>query len=204
VAEPLLVEVRRNGVVEAVHRVHAVAMRAGEVVATVGDPFLTCFMRSASKPLQALPLVRARDDLPDDELAIACASHRDTPEQVAAVRALLARAEQRSSGLIGVHDATAGIGDDHELAGGFEDLDQLRGAALRGAALLEPPPALGQVRDLSSPSSPGRPHARRSQVRHHRRGGRFEPRRTPAIGNLLGIRLGHANVTRSPKSKRGA
>ena len=92
-AEPLLVEVRRNGVVEAVHRVHAVAMRAGEVVATVGDPFLTCFMRSASKPLQALPLVRARDDLPDDELAIACASHRDTPEQVAAVRALRARAE---------------------------------------------------------------------------------------------------------------
>jgi L-asparaginase II len=37
--------------------------------------------------------VRARDDLPDDELAIACASHGDTPEQVAAVRALLARAE---------------------------------------------------------------------------------------------------------------
>src|SRR5262245_55519888 len=50
-------------------------------------------MRSSSKPLQALPLVRARDDLPDDELAIACASHRDTPEQVAAVAALLARAE---------------------------------------------------------------------------------------------------------------
>ena len=54
---------------------------------------LTCFMRSSSKPLQALPLVRARDDLPDEELAIACASHHDTPEQVAAVRALLARAE---------------------------------------------------------------------------------------------------------------
>jgi L-asparaginase II len=93
VAEPLLVEVRRAGVVEAVHRVDAVAVRAGEVVAEAGDPSLTCFMRSSSKPLQALPLVRARDDLPDDELAIACASHRDTPEQVAAVRALLARAE---------------------------------------------------------------------------------------------------------------
>jgi len=50
-------------------------------------------MRSSSKPLQALPLVRARDDLPDDELAIACASHHDTPDQVAAVRALLARAD---------------------------------------------------------------------------------------------------------------
>jgi len=89
----IVVEVRRNGVVEAVHRVHAVAVRDGKLVAEAGDPSLTCFMRSCSKPLQALPLVRARTDLPDDELAIACASHRDTPEQVAAVRALLARAE---------------------------------------------------------------------------------------------------------------
>jgi L-asparaginase II len=92
VPEPIVVEVRRNGVVEAVHRVHAVAVRDGEVVAAAGDPSLTCFMRSSSKPLQALPLVRSRDDLADDELAIACASHNDTPEQVAAVRALLARA----------------------------------------------------------------------------------------------------------------
>ncbi|HEU5476622.1 MAG TPA: asparaginase [Gaiellaceae bacterium] len=91
--EPLLIEVRRNGVVEALHRVHAVAVRAGEVVAVAGEPSQACFMRSSSKPLQALPLVQARDDLPDDEVAIACASHRDTPDQVAAVRALLARAE---------------------------------------------------------------------------------------------------------------
>lgn len=89
----IVVEVRRNGVVEARHRVHAVAVRDGEAVASAGDPAHVCFMRSSSKPLQALPLVRARDDLPDDELAIACASHRDTPEQVAAVRALLARAD---------------------------------------------------------------------------------------------------------------
>src|ERR1700756_3318726 len=92
VREPIVVEVRRNGVVEAVHRVHAVAVRGGEVVAAAGEPSLSCFMRSSSKPLQALPLVRARDDLPADELAIACASHHDTAEQVAAVRALLARA----------------------------------------------------------------------------------------------------------------
>lgn len=91
-ADPILVEVRRDGEVEAVHRVHAAAVRGGEIVEAAGDPRLTCFMRSSSKPLQALPLVRARHDLPDDELAIACASHRDTPEQVAAVRALLDRA----------------------------------------------------------------------------------------------------------------
>ncbi len=90
---PIVVEVRRSGVVEATHRVHAVAVRAGDVIAAAGEASLTCFMRSSSKPLQALPLVRARDDLPDDELAIACASHHDTPEQLAAVRALLERAE---------------------------------------------------------------------------------------------------------------
>jgi L-asparaginase II len=99
VSEPIIVEVRRNEVVEAEHRVHAVAVRGGEAIAAAGDPSLTCFMRSSSKPLQALPLVRARDDLPDDELAIACASHHDTPEQVAAVRALLARAEATEADL---------------------------------------------------------------------------------------------------------
>jgi L-asparaginase II len=105
VSEPIVVEVRRNGIVEGTHRVHAVAVRGGEVVAAAGDPSLTCFMRSSSKPLQALPLVRARDDLPHDELAIACASHRDTPEQVAAVVALLARAEATEDDLeLGVQE----------------------------------------------------------------------------------------------------
>ncbi len=91
-SEPIVVEVRRNGVVEAVHRVHAVAVRDGAVVAEAGDGGLGCFLRSCSKPLQALPLARARDDLTDDDLAIASASHAALPEHVAAVRALLAKA----------------------------------------------------------------------------------------------------------------
>lgn len=91
--QPLVVEVRRNTMVEAVHRFHAVAVRNGAVVAEAGDATLTCFMRSSSKPLQALPLVRARDDLTAVEIAIACASHRATPAQLAAARALLDRAD---------------------------------------------------------------------------------------------------------------
>ena len=90
--EPIVVEVRRNGIVEARHRVHAVAVRGGAIVAAAGDPALTCFMRSSSKPIQALPLARARDDLEDADLAIASASHHATDDQIAAVRALLARA----------------------------------------------------------------------------------------------------------------
>ncbi len=90
--EPIVVEVRRNGIVEARHRVHAVAVRGGDVLAAAGDPDRACFMRSSSKPIQALPVARARADLDDRLLAIACASHRATEDQIAAVRALLALA----------------------------------------------------------------------------------------------------------------
>ena len=67
-------------------------MRNGEVVKAAGDPGLVCFFRSSAKPVQALPLVRSRPDLDDVEIAIACASHRDEPAQLAAVQSLLAKA----------------------------------------------------------------------------------------------------------------
>jgi L-asparaginase II len=82
------VVVRRGDVVEAVHRVHAVST-AGEVH---GDPGRVWFLRSSLKPIQAVPLVEAWDDLDDDEVAIACASHQAEPAQLAAARKLLARA----------------------------------------------------------------------------------------------------------------
>jgi L-asparaginase II len=86
-SDPLCVEVRRGGVVEAVHRVHVVARDQ-----VFGDAGLVCFLRSSLKPLQAVPLVEAYDDLGDDEVAIACASHQAEPAQLEAVRKLLARA----------------------------------------------------------------------------------------------------------------
>jgi L-asparaginase II len=92
VSGPIFVAVRRGGTVESVHRVHAAAVRDGEVVASAGDPGLVTFFRSSAKPLQALLLVRVRPDLDDRLVAIACASHRAEPDQVAAVRALLAAA----------------------------------------------------------------------------------------------------------------
>jgi L-asparaginase II len=56
-------------------------------------------MRSSSKPLQALPLARARDDLDERDLAIASASHLADEAQLAAVRALLAKAPAREEEL---------------------------------------------------------------------------------------------------------
>ncbi len=90
--EPIVVEVWRGEVVEATHRVHAVAVSEGSVVDSYGDPELSTLFRSSAKPLQALPIVRARPDLSDAEVAIACASHLHRPEQLEAVRSLLARA----------------------------------------------------------------------------------------------------------------
>ncbi len=75
---------------ESRHLVHAVVVRDGEVAEAWGDPSVVSFVRSAAKPLQALPLVPF--GLPEDELAIACASHEALPEQLVAVRALLERA----------------------------------------------------------------------------------------------------------------
>ena len=90
--DPIRVAVRRGGVVEAIHRVHGVAVQDGAVIAEAGDSGLVAFMRSSSKPLQALPLARARDDLDARDLAIASASHLADPAQLAAVRALLSKA----------------------------------------------------------------------------------------------------------------
>jgi L-asparaginase II len=90
--EPIRVSVRRGEVVEAFHRVHAVAVQDGAVVAEAGDPVLVAYMRSSSKPLQAVPLARARDDTDERDLAIASASHLADEAQLAAVRALLAKA----------------------------------------------------------------------------------------------------------------
>ena len=82
---------RRGGLTEAVHRVHAVAVQDGAVIAEAGDSRLLAFMRSSSKPLQAIPVARVRADLDDRDLAIASASHLADEAQLAAVRTLLAK-----------------------------------------------------------------------------------------------------------------
>ena len=85
----------RGDVVEATHLVHA-ATTDGE---TWGDPSLAFCLRSAAKPIQAIPFVEGYDDLADEEIAIACASHHAEPAQLDAVRRVLAprRRDRRRS-----------------------------------------------------------------------------------------------------------
>jgi L-asparaginase II len=78
--------------VEAEHLVHGVAVGDGEVVEQAGEAGLVAYLRSSAKPFQAIPVVLARDDLSTAEIAIASASHLALPEQLEAVRSLLAKA----------------------------------------------------------------------------------------------------------------
>lgn len=133
---------------ESRHLVHAVVVRDGEVAEAWGDPGVVSFVRSAAKPLQALPLVPF--ELPDDELAIACASHEALPEQLVAVRALLARAGAATEDL--ECGAEHGSKLRHNCSGkhaGFLFLAHRRGWSSEGYRLPEHP-VQQNVRELVS------------------------------------------------------
>ena len=65
------VAVTRGKIVESRHSVHAVLVRGDAVAEAWGDAGLVAYVRSALKPVQALPLVPY--GLPSEELAV-CAS----------------------------------------------------------------------------------------------------------------------------------
>lgn len=72
---PLAVQTR-DGVVESIHYGSAIATAAdGRILLAAGQPLAAFYPRSALKPLQAVAMVRAGLDLPDELLALASASH---------------------------------------------------------------------------------------------------------------------------------
>ncbi|MCX7176282.1 MAG: asparaginase [Proteobacteria bacterium] len=96
-SNPVLVETWRGDTVESFHRgALAVVDADGALLASLGDIDRPIFPRSAVKALQALPLVAsgAADafGLPDEALAMACASHGGEPEHTQRVAATLAAA----------------------------------------------------------------------------------------------------------------
>jgi L-asparaginase II len=80
-------------VVESIHLGDvAVADADGRVVASVGDPATIAFARSSMKPLQAaVSLSLAGEGIPDQEVAVMCASHNGEDVHVRTVGSLLGR-----------------------------------------------------------------------------------------------------------------
>lgn len=92
----MFVRVLRGESVESIHRGHLVAARPdGSVVATLGDPGFPTYLRSAAKPLQALPVVESgaaqRFGIEARELALMCGSVSGQDFHVEAVRSVLAK-----------------------------------------------------------------------------------------------------------------
>lgn len=80
----------------------------GKLVAGWGDPFSITYLRSSAKPFQVLPFLEqggiVRYGLSSQEIALMCASHSGTDEQVAVLRSIQARTGVHESDLkCGVH-----------------------------------------------------------------------------------------------------
>ena len=91
-----LVEVRRGAIVESIHRGQvAVVAGNGQMIASVGTPSATTFLRSSAKPFQALPFVLSkaidRFGFTQAELALACGSHCGEPVHIQHAESMLSR-----------------------------------------------------------------------------------------------------------------
>ncbi len=89
----MLIEETRSGRVQALHHGHAVHLDAqGAVVASWGKPDTESYLRSAPKPLQAIPFaeVLLARGMESRALALACASHSGEARHVELAQAMLA------------------------------------------------------------------------------------------------------------------
>jgi L-asparaginase II len=102
-------EVTRGNIVESIHNgAIAVVDSSGDLVAWHADPGAVTFLRSTAKPFQALPFIQhggqAAFNLTQREVALICASHSGTEEQVRVVRSIQAKTGVMESDLLcGAH-----------------------------------------------------------------------------------------------------
>ena len=86
-------QLRRGEIVESVHfGAVAVVDSSGRLLAWHGDPKTVTYLRSSSKPFQALPFIERGGDqtfhLTSREIAIICGSHDGTDEHVDVVKGI--------------------------------------------------------------------------------------------------------------------
>ena len=119
--QAMVAEIVRSGFVEGHHYGSVVALAPdGSVEWSVGDVASPVLPRSCNKPLQAVAMVEAGLDLPDDLLALACASHSGEPRHLDGVRRLLDR--------VGLSE------DDLQCPVDWPMIDSVRDMALRAGA----------------------------------------------------------------------
>ncbi len=96
----VVAEIVRSGFVEGHHYGSVVALDAeGQVDWSVGSVDAPMLARSCNKPIQALAMVRLGLDLPDELLALTCASHSGEAFHLDGVRRILAGAGLTESAL---------------------------------------------------------------------------------------------------------
>jgi L-asparaginase II len=104
-----MVELTRGLIVESIHfGAVAVVDVNGRLVASYGEPETVTYLRSTTKPFQALPFIEREGDthfkLTPREIAMICASHSGTDEHVATVRGMQEKIGVAESDLqCGVH-----------------------------------------------------------------------------------------------------
>lgn len=86
----------REDLIECRHFGMAALVDENGLAGCVGDSNMRCWYRSASKPIQALPLILRGIDkkycLTDEEIAVICSSHKGDEEHIRAVSSILEKA----------------------------------------------------------------------------------------------------------------
>ncbi|KAI0856743.1 thermolabile L-asparaginase [Xylaria cubensis] len=94
----------RNGIVENRHLVHAAVVdAAGMLLYTLGDPSRMTLIRSAAKPMQAIPVIESgameKFGFDEADLALMCGSHNSEEKHVERTKAMLAKLQAKESEL---------------------------------------------------------------------------------------------------------
>lgn len=100
-----VLELTRGKIVESIHfGAVAVVDSNGVLLASLGDPYLVSYLRSSSKPLQALSFIERGGDqafhLTSKEVALICASHEGSEEHVEVVKTIQSKAGILESDLL--------------------------------------------------------------------------------------------------------
>src|SRR5262245_39327726 len=90
----ILAQVLRGETVESIYRGDLIVINGdGKTIASMGDPEMITFWRSAAKPFQAIPVLLSgaaeRFGFLEDEIALACASHSGEPRHVEIAQKML-------------------------------------------------------------------------------------------------------------------